>query len=253
VQQGCRDAPSADLAILHVDLTRTPADYRALAAGYSATVNGEVHDISKRRVSDCLLGEGDDYDGPVIVKSDLNHGGMSERNLRRAAGGAWRAKLADLAERWPTPWRSGPLQGDYRLFERRQQVPRWVWRHPGLVVEPFYVERRGPLFALNQWLFLGEAGIVSTLLAPTPLVKMVSVTAAVPLHDEVPEAIRRRRRELGFDYGKFDYVIHDGEARLLDANATPHRGPDAAYEARVQECIGIMASGLEGWLPTIKP
>ena len=30
-----------------------------------------------------------------------------------------------------------------------------------------------------------------------------------------------RRRDLGFDYGKFDYVIHEGRAILLDANSTP--------------------------------
>ena len=28
------------------------------------------------------------------------------------------------------------------------------------------------------------------------------------------------RQELGFDYGKFDYVVHDGRPVLLDANKT---------------------------------
>ncbi len=245
LHQGAGAPPAAELAILHVDLTRIPPDYLALAAAYPRTLNGAVADISKRRVGLGLLAERDDYDGPVIVKSDLNHGGASERRLRRSEAGPWRAALASLAERWPTPWRAGPQQGDYRLFERRAQVPGWVWRHPALVVEPLYVERQGAAFALNQWLFLGEAEVVSTLLAPVPLVKMASVTGSVPLHCDVPPEIRQRRRELGFDYGKFDYVIHEGRARLLDANATPHRGPDQAYEARVMECCRILSLGLE--------
>jgi hypothetical protein len=29
------------------------------------------------------------------------------------------------------------------------------------------------------------------------------------------------RARLGFDYGKFDFVIHEGQAVLLDANRTP--------------------------------
>jgi len=31
------------------------------------------------------------------------------------------------------------------------------------------------------------------------------------------------RRKLGFDYGKFDFVVHEGRAVLLDANKTPGR------------------------------
>lgn len=245
LQQGLRRPVEAELAILHVDLTRVPDDYAALARRYARTLNGGVTDISKRRVSGALLTESDDYEGPVIVKADLNHGGASERRLRRTLSGRWRASLTELVERLPAPWGAGPRNGDYWLFERRAQVPRWVWRDDALVVEPLFVEPHGSRFAINQWLFLGEAEIVSTLLGPSPLVKMASVTGSLPLHRDVPEEIRQRRRDLGFDYGKFDYVIHRGCARLLDANTTPHRGPDAAYAERVATCCRILADGLE--------
>jgi hypothetical protein len=39
--------------------------------------------------------------------------------------------------------------------------------------------------------------------------------------DDVPESLRAERERLGFDFGKFDFVYHDGKAILLDANKTP--------------------------------
>jgi hypothetical protein len=33
--------------------------------------------------------------------------------------------------------------------------------------------------------------------------------------------LREQRRRLGFDFGKFDFVMHQGRAVLVDANRTP--------------------------------
>jgi len=44
-----------------------------------AVVNGHLVDLSKRAVSRNLVRPGDAWPGPVIVKSDLNHGGVPER------------------------------------------------------------------------------------------------------------------------------------------------------------------------------
>lgn len=55
---------------------------------------------------------------------------------------------------------------------------------------------------------------------PTPRVK----TGTMVRYDfdaEPPPAIRTRREEFRFDFGKFDYVMRDGEAVLFDANKTP--------------------------------
>jgi hypothetical protein len=38
---------------------------------------------------------------------------------------------------------------------------------------------------------------------------------------EVPVELRAIRKRLGMDFGKFDYVIFNGEPVLLDVNKTP--------------------------------
>ena len=68
----------ADLAILHVDLTKVPRAYVDCVRSFPATINGQVVDISKRAISQNLLQREDRYTGPVIIKTDLNCGGHPE-------------------------------------------------------------------------------------------------------------------------------------------------------------------------------
>jgi hypothetical protein len=245
VQQGLKNPPEADLAFLHVDLSVVPEPYLELARRYPRCVNIGTTDIRKRRVSRDLLSEADDYDGPVIVKTDLNHRGLPERDLALALGG-WRARLREKAGRWlPKAWTGRLPSGEdsYPVFERRSQLPRWVWRRPELVVERFFVERHGELFALNQWHFLGSGSIGITVLAPHPVVKFRDQVARLPFHDAIPPEIRRRREELGFDYAKFDYLVTADGPKLLDANRTPW------MEMPVEEPrMATMARGLSAFL-----
>lgn len=238
VHQGLRPPPPAALALLHVDLTHVPPAYAALAGQYPRALNAGVLDIAKRRVADGLVAPGDGYEGAVIVKTDLNHGGLPERRLSRGL-------LARLGRCLPARWSGTPPGGDYRVYQRRGQVPAWVWRRPELVVQRFLAERRGPHYALHQWFFLGEASVVSTLLADGPLVKWQNRVGSLPLHDEVPAEIRRRRAELGFDYGKFDYVVQDGRAWLLDANTTPHLGARPPWTERQLAVLRLLGAGLD--------
>src|SRR5213075_2863129 len=78
-----------DVAILHVDSTVVPAEYLALRAQYPRTLNFGTADISKRAISRHLLAPGDDWPGPVIVKSNLNCNGTGEaiHNVRALAAG----------------------------------------------------------------------------------------------------------------------------------------------------------------------
>ena len=248
IHRGLDTPPPADIAIQHVDLTRVPKPYLDLSTHYPRTINGAVADISKRRISTDLLGEDDDFFGPVMVKTDLNHAGMPERLLRQALPGL-RARLLSLLEhRLPCTW-FGHLPGDqYLLFERKDMVPRWVWRCRGLVVQPLHVERRGHLFAMHQWYFLGDRDCVSTFLSSTPVVKLATVVERLPLHADVPAAMRRRRAELKFDYGKFDYVAPNGEPNLLDANRTPDEGPEFPTNPRVSAICAALAGGLADFL-----
>src|SRR5262249_433529 len=84
VHEGTADPPAADVGFLHVDLTVVPAAYAELAKRYPRCVNGAVTDISKRRISRWQVARDDAYDGPVIVKTNLNHLGHSEQRLRLA-------------------------------------------------------------------------------------------------------------------------------------------------------------------------
>lgn len=244
VHQGTRDPPAADVAILHVDLTVVPPDYLAMAARYDRCINGAVADISKRRISRWLVTRDDAYDGAVLVKHDRNHGGASERRLRIAEGGLF-VRLQEAALRWlPRAWH-GRAGGDYQLFQRKEQVPAWVWRRRDLVVERFFAERHGDGYALHQWHFLGPCSAVSTFVSPSPLVKWHSGVLRLPPHHRVPEALWRRRRELGMDFGKLDFIVPDGEAVLLDANPTPHVGTREVHERSLWFC-GVMAAGIDG-------
>ncbi|HEX6119683.1 MAG TPA: hypothetical protein VFZ03_09555 [Dongiaceae bacterium] len=247
VHSGLDTPPSADLAIPHVPLTRLPQRYAELAASYPRAINGLVSDVSKRRIATDLVTEGEAHDGPVIVKTDLNHGGASERRLRRLKGGMAKRLLSAVERHLPPHW-TGRLPGDrYVLFGSKRDVPRWVWRFPGLIVQPFHVERHGDLYALHQWYFLGSHECVSTLLSPDPVVKLANTVQRRPLHQDVPEAIRRRRAELKFDYGKFDYVISNGVPILLDANPTP-TGRDDQKTPRVLAICSALAGGLAEFL-----
>jgi hypothetical protein len=248
VHQGLGTPPAADVAIQHVDLTHVPQPYLDLAAHYPATINGAVADISKRRISSDLLTEDDDFAGPVMVKTDLNHAGMPERMLRRDRASLCARLLSLVEKRLPCSW-FGQLPGDqYLVFERKDAVPRWVWRSTGLVVQPLHVERRGNLFAMHQWYFLGDRDCVSTFLSSTPVVKLATVVERLPLHTTVPETMRRRRAELKFDYGKFDYVVQDGNPILLDANRTPDEGPEFPTNPRVAAICAALAGGVAAFL-----
>ena len=83
-------------------------------------------------------------------------------------------------------------------------------------------ERQGDLYALRTWIFFGDREYNSVGYATCPVVKAGDI---IKRHDtEVPDDLRAMRRELGFDYGKFDYVMVDGRSVLFDANRTPTMG-----------------------------
>jgi hypothetical protein len=219
VCDGRRGWPDADVAILHVDRTRIPDEYAALAGRYPVALNAGAPDLSKTVVSRSLLGRGDDYIGPVIVKTDANAGGHRERSLgyRKPVVGLLRAARDRLGD-WTSTGVLATL--DYPVYAGIGQVPDAVWGNPALVVERFLPERRGEEYALRQWIFLGASGFAKVSYGPRPVVKAVNVTSSEPVAD-VPDALREARARLGLDYGKLDYVMHEGEAILLDANRTP--------------------------------
>jgi hypothetical protein len=105
------------------------------------------------------------------------------------------------------------------LFDRVRDVPAEVWQDRQLVVEKFLPERDPRGFALRTWCFMGSRETCSRCVSAEPVVKGASVIARELV--SVPDVLRQARARLGFDYGKFDFVIHDGKPVLFDANFTP--------------------------------
>jgi hypothetical protein len=81
----------ADLILVHVNLSVVPGEYIEFASRYPIALNSGVRDIRKSTISRNLVRPGEGWDGPVIVKSDLNYAGLPERVLNRS----W------LERRWP--------------------------------------------------------------------------------------------------------------------------------------------------------
>lgn len=245
VHRGLANLPDADLAVLHVNLTRTPQDYLDALKRYPRVINGAVTDISKRLFSNQLVAKNDGYHGSVILKTDQNCGAGPERRFGRS-----RHSLVDRLKR---AWSDLPRKYQYRRMNRlagsrgrtgywvvdhQDRLPGFVWRDPYWVVERFLPEQDEHGYYLRQWVFLGSQELGSRSLSAEPVVKSHNVVRRefVP----VPEALREWRRKLGFDYGKFDYVVRDGEVILFDVNRTPtasnrasgELGPEIAQLAR---------------------
>lgn len=209
-------AADADVCILHHDRTRLDAAALPSPSRQMPVVNGRALDISKRLYSTLRLDRHDDWTGPVIVKTNRNFFGDPERETRPSLGERIRRKLAGFS------WRlAGTLpRQTYPIVESVKKVPRWVWEDAELIVERFLPEREGDLYAIRGWVFLGDQSYGYRMVANEPMVKARSIIKHEFL-DETPDEIRAYKDELGIDFGKLDYVIHEGRAFLLDANKTP--------------------------------
>jgi hypothetical protein len=218
VLQGTGQYVPARVLILHVDLTVIPEPYLLFAQRYPCVVNGRVVDIAKRRVSGTILAREDCYAGPVIVKTDLNCGGMPEFSLLPYDLRGWLIRKI----RKKLPWTmTGYLPSStYPIYADLSKVPRLVWHNPRLVVEKFLPERDGEFYCTRHWLFFGDREVSYRAFSRDPIIK-----AGNTVHRErgipIPAQLRTRREQLGFDYGKFDYSLVDGKVVLFDVNRTP--------------------------------
>jgi hypothetical protein len=211
----------ADAAVLHVDLTVVPEVYLGLARRYPVALNARTHDISKRSIAAPLaVATGDGWAGPVIVKTDRNFGGEPEERAAAARYGPAARFVARLRRRLPVCW-GGPLDPhSYPIYPHVDDVPRWVWRDARLVVQRFLPEKRGGLYCLRRWTFLGDHELNTLSFADGPIVKAKTTKRRENLGPP-PAELRAARERLGFDYGKFDYAIVDGGVVLYDVNRTP--------------------------------
>jgi hypothetical protein len=247
---GTRDRPEADLLIPHVDLTHTPPEYIEYIQSFPVAVNREVFDISKRRISQHLLRGDEDYRGPVIVKTDNNFGGWPECRLSRrgrrllAQVARYVARLAAYAPGQSLAWRSALVE--YTIYRTLAEVPPGAFRNSALVVERFLPEREGDRYFMRLYFFLGDRARNVRIAGHSPLLKRQNamlVEEGIP----VPEPVLRLRSQLGLDYGKIDYAIHEGEVVIFDVNRTP--GGPSADDEHALYLTGWLADGIWSLLP----
>lgn len=218
---GTRRYVPADLLFMHVDLSIVPDKYLAFAARYPLVVNGRIRDIRKSVTSGILLHRGDPWTGQVIVKSDLNCGGMPEQLLLQSwlhrRSSLWRSvvrRVRTMAGRHSsmTSWRN------YLLFDHLSEVPERWFHNPQVVVERFCPEIERGWYHLRMFQFLGDRWSCVRLASKEPVIKAESSVHMEPIEPD-PAVIGWRER-LGMEYGKLDYVVYENTPVLLDVNKT---------------------------------
>jgi hypothetical protein len=222
------DQRRSDAAILHVTATVVPPEYLEFAAGFERCVNAAVADISKRTL-DSSVNSG--WDGPVIVKSNLNARGYQEANLDR------RARDRGTSE----PFGGMTHLSEYRVYDRLGEVPPDLRDDPRLAVQRFAPERDEGSYAIRHWVFCGTQGYCKRFISNEPIIKGSNVIRADQV--SVPDSVRRLRQERGFDYGKFDFVVHEDQVLVFDVNRTPGEIPPSTGDATKR--IEMLADGLE--------
>jgi hypothetical protein len=234
----------ADLLIPHLDLSYIPDDYWELMQRHPNVVNRAVRDIRKTAISANLVQPGDAWQGPVIVKTNLNYRGVMDAQLlgpplslpHRALN---RSLRPPAIERRILGWRTTPHR--YHIFRTKHDVPRRVWTNPALVVERFLPERRGQQYAMRAWAFFGDRGQTKIFYGDDPWIKGRNSDMHV-LPDPPPPTLMEARHRLGLDYAKMDYVLHEGEPVLIDVSLT--QGLTVPTEPALLERSRHLAEGL---------
>ena len=217
--------PVADLLILHVNLTVVPQEYVQVAEHYPVVINRNIIDISKPAFSEMIIGTDDIYDGPVIVKTRNNYGGLPERKINRLNSKRRLDRILQKIQEpfeWLKPWSRIEWLTNYSVYESVKKVPWGIWQNENLVVEKFLPERgRDGDYHVREWVFLGDREIHFINISREPIVKGFNSYRREYLSvDEVPVELRMIRSKFGFDYGKFDYGINNGTPVLYDINKT---------------------------------
>ena len=221
----------ADLIIPHLDLTVTPPEYRKFLDRYPAVVNRRVLDTSKSRISGNLVKRDDSYSGPVIVKTNCNYGGLPEKRL---AARTRRPLVERVLRKMIAPFRrtrAGSTDSRdwasiqsikshaYPVFASLNQVPPGAFGNKHLVVEKFLPEMDGADYCLRYCYFFGEQDVSILLRSKEGVIKGSNAHGCETT--PTPDELRSARRQMGFDYGKFDFVLREGQVVLFDVNRTP--------------------------------
>ena len=234
---GVKEYVEADLALLHVDLTEVPREYLEFGRRYPVVLNGRIHGIRKSSFSRQRVFPGDGYKGKVIVKSDLNYGGEPERKL---LGTRFSRTALRITSRLPfirPPCRSHKPDlrspRDYRVYDSADCIPGDWFQDKDLFIEKFLPETDEGLYCLRSYHFLGSQGACVLRKSAHPIVGAATSISREEV-DPDPEIVKLAR-SMQFDFGKFDYVVHENRPILLDTNKTPGSGAAPAFFAMCQK------------------
>lgn len=240
--------PPADIALLHVDFTRVPFVYRLISKKYPMVLNEHFFDNSKAKVSQNLLDVNDRYQGPVIVKTNGNFGGMPD--ISRDAKGDNRKILKADSDFEGVDWRAirAIHPENYPVFPGKSDVPDGVWRNRRLVVEKFLPEYDGKgLYRLRACFFFGDREINMVVTSAKPVIKGSNICSRELLDGPAPAELRALREKLKIDFGRLDYVVRDGRVVLYDANKTATLSRQSALEW-ADRVILPLSYGIEKYL-----
>ncbi|HLX22002.1 MAG TPA: hypothetical protein VKR38_01545 [Usitatibacter sp.] len=235
--RGVSTPPPGDVAIAHLDVTVVPDSYRALERHYPRVINSRTWDIRKSAYSTVRVLRDDAWPGKVIIKSDANHAGHVDDALRRLA----------LAEGIATDIPERPLLDSYYLCDSIGKVPPRIWETPGVIVEKFVPETGANGNYIRIWTFLGSRERNMLYCSDDLMIRVGNFKSRAAV--EVPPEMRAWREKLGFEFGKFDYVRHEGEYILLDANRTPGAPTDFTGNTEIVEAWDRLSLGIEEFLP----
>ena len=211
----------ADLAavICHWDQTQVEAELVPSNPHGIPMLNHRILDISKRSFSSLILSKGEDWQGPVIVKTNMNcFGHIEQRKRQRTFLQLLQRGLSELNWKWACCL----PPGEYPVLDSISEVPDWVWADSKWVVEKFLPERDGDLYCIRFWVFFGTQGYMYRLASTEPVVKNRDRAVSFEFFEsEPPEALQQFRKEHQLDFGKIDYVETEAGIVPFDINKTP--------------------------------
>jgi len=255
---GLQNSIKADLAILHINLSVVPGKYVEYAKQCPIVLNDDITDIRKRTISKHLVRQRDIFDGPVIVKTDLNCGGIPESKIYNKPLPKRRSMMNYVRKTVRKTRKAGIklnliqadsmrlVQSEYRdsfqIFERKSRVPGYIWENDDWIVEKFIPEKEGSKFITRNAYFLGNKIIGFKSYSLDPIIKEEEEGVSDKI--EVSEEIILLRNKLGLDYGKIDYVMHSNKPVVLDVAKTIGGGDFG------RETATILAQGIHSYLAT---
>jgi hypothetical protein len=232
LQKGLKRHVEGRVVINQVDLTVTPPEYAAYMDDFPIALNGHLLDISKTITcpEETFVSLQQHYDGPVIVKTQLNHGGSGEKQAFQGVCGPG-CRITQVFQRLFDPesgtdhdWRTTRYlePRNYPIFSTPEHVPAGVWDNKNLVVQRLYTERdEDGLYCLRFWYVLGDRDFHVVCKGNDPVIKGNNIIRRQVVEIDTPVSLLLSRQRLGVDFGRFDYILVDGEAVVLDVNRTP--------------------------------